>query len=97
MDALLLVAKGYAADALRQQPQFFKHYVSTIGHKSEMGVPFRFHLAMTDSDFRRFVGAEPGRQWICRRTIIWAKSLVNLETQTACGNAMPSDPRPPIA
>jgi len=80
--------KGYA-DALRQQPEFFKHYVPTIGHKSEMGVPFRFHLAMTDSEFRRFVGAEPGPQWICRRTIVWAKSLVNIETQEARGNAMP--------
>lgn len=80
--------KGYA-DALRQQPEFFKHYIPTISHKSEMGVPFRFHLAMTDSEFRSFVGAPSGPQWICRRTIVWAKSLVELETQVARGNAMP--------
>jgi DNA modification methylase len=80
--------KGYA-ESLRQQPEFFKHYVPTVGHKSELGVPYRFHLAMTDAEFRRFVGAAPGPQWICRRTIIWAKSLVNLETQQARGNAMP--------
>lgn len=80
--------KGYAT-ALRQQPEFFKHYVPTMPHKSEMGVPFRFHLAMTDTDFRRFVGAPEGPQWICRRTIIWAKSLVRLENQEAEGNAMP--------
>jgi DNA modification methylase len=60
------------AESLRQQPEFFKHYVPTIGHKSEMGVPFRFHVAMTDSEFRRFVGAGEGPQWICRRTVIWA-------------------------
>jgi site-specific DNA-methyltransferase (cytosine-N4-specific) len=54
-----------------------------------MGVPFRFHLAMTDSEFRRFVGAQHGPQWICRRSIIWARSLVNIETQEARGNAMP--------
>jgi hypothetical protein len=30
--------KGYA-QALRQQPEFFKHYVTGIAHKSEMGVP----------------------------------------------------------
>src|SRR5918911_2509785 len=80
--------KGYA-NALRQQPEFFKHYVAGIPHKSEMGVPFRFHLAMSDPDFRRFVGAPEGPQWICRRTVIWAKSLVRLETQAAEGNAMP--------
>ncbi len=84
--------KGYAS-ALRQQPEFFKHFVPSIGHKSEMGVPFRFHLAMTDPDFRRFIGAPEGPQWICRRTIIWAKSLVELETQTAEGNAMPEPTR----
>ena len=84
--------KGYA-DALRQQPEFFKHYVPGIAHKSEMGVPFRFHLAMTDKDFRRFVGASEGPQWICRRTIIWAKSLVALESQKAEGNAMPEPTR----
>jgi site-specific DNA-methyltransferase (cytosine-N4-specific) len=84
--------KGYAT-ALRQQPEFFKHFVPGIPHKSEMGVPFRFHLAMTDLDFRRFVGAPEGPQWICRRTIIWAKSLVRLETQTAEGNAMPEPTR----
>ena len=80
--------KGYAK-ALRQQPEFFKHYVSGIPHKSEMGVPQRFHLAMTDPDFRRFVGAPKGQQWICRRTVIWAKSLVEVESQRARGNAMP--------
>lgn len=84
--------RGYA-ESLRAQPEFFKHYVPRIGHKSEMGVPFRFHLAMTDPDFRRFVGAEEGPQWICRRTIIWAKSLVRLETQEAEGNAMPEPTR----
>ena len=84
--------KGYA-DALRQQPEFFKHYVPGIAHKSEMGVPFRFHLAMTDTDFRRFVRAPVGPQWICRRTIIWAKSLVALESQKAEGNAMPEPTR----
>lgn len=77
------------ADSLRQQPEFFKHFVPGIPHKSEMGVPYRFHLAMTDPDFRRFVGAPKGPQWICRRTIIWAKSLVSLESQKAEGNAMP--------
>ena len=81
------------AESLRAQPEFFKHYVPEIGHKSEMGVPFRFHLAMTDPDFRRFVGAKEGPQWICRRTIIWAKSLVRLETQEAEGNAMPEPTR----
>lgn len=80
--------KGYAT-ALRQQPEFFKHYVPGIAHKSEMGVPFRFHLAMTDADFRRFIGAPEGPQWICRRTVIWAKSLILVETQKAEGNAMP--------
>ncbi len=84
--------KGYA-DSLRQQPEFFKHYVPGVGHKSELGVPFRFHLAMTDPDFRRFIGAEEGPQWICRRTVIWAKSLVRLETQQAEGNAMPEPTR----
>ena len=84
--------KGYA-DALRQQPEFFKHFVPSIPHKSEMGVPFRFHLAMTDPDFRRFVGAPDGPQWICRRTVIWAKSLVRVESQTAEGNAMPEPTR----
>lgn len=48
--------KGYA-NALRQQPEFFKHFVPGIPHKSEMGVPYRFHLAMTDTGFRRFVDA----------------------------------------
>ena len=80
--------RGYAK-SLRQQPGFFKHYVPSVGHKSEMGVPFRFHLAMTDAEFRRFIGAGDGPQWICRRTVIWAKSLVRLETQEAEGNAMP--------
>ena len=80
--------KGYA-EALRQQPEFFKHYIPSVGHKSEMGVPFRFHLAMTDSEFRRFISAGEGPQWICRRTVIWAKSLVRLENQEAEGNAMP--------
>lgn len=80
--------RGYA-ESLRAQPEFFKHNVPSIGHKSEMGVPYRFHLAMTDPDFRRFVGADPGPQWICRRTIIWAKSLVRIESQESEGNAMP--------
>lgn len=80
--------RGYA-ESLRKQPQFFKHYVAGVRHKSEMGVPFRFHLAMTDPEFRAFVGAGEGPQWICRRTVIWAKSLVQLETQKAEGNAMP--------
>ena len=84
--------KGYA-HALRQQPEFFKHYVTGIAHKSEMGVPQRFHLAMTDHDFRRFVGGPPGPQWICRRTVIWAKSLVGVESQKAEGNAMPEPTR----
>jgi site-specific DNA-methyltransferase (adenine-specific)/site-specific DNA-methyltransferase (cytosine-N4-specific) len=77
------------AQSLRAQPEFFKHYVPGIRHKSEMGVPFRFHLAMTDADFRRYIGATEGPQWICRRTAIWAKSLVRLETQVGEGNAMP--------
>lgn len=84
--------RGYA-ESLRAQPEFFKHNVPSLGHKSEMGVPFRFHLAMTDPDFRRFVGAGEGPQWICRRTVIWAKSLVRLETQEAEGNAMPEPTR----
>jgi DNA modification methylase len=84
--------KGYAI-ALRQQPEFFKHYVPGIPHKSEMGVPYRFHLAMTDPDFRRFVGAQDGPQWICRRSVIWAKSLVHIERQEAEGNAMPEPTR----
>jgi DNA modification methylase len=77
------------AEALRQQPEFFKHYVPALPHKSEMGVPFRFHLAMMDGEFRRFIGAPEGPQWVCRRTIIWAKSLVQVATQEAEGNAMP--------
>ncbi|CAN5879680.1 site-specific DNA-methyltransferase [soil metagenome] len=81
------------AESLRQQPEFFKHYVPSVGHKSEMGVPFRLHLAMTDSEFRRFIGAAPGPQWICRRTVIWAKSIVQLETHEAQGNAMPEPTR----
>ncbi len=84
--------KGYA-EALRQQPEFYKHYVTGIPHKSEMGVPYRFHLAMTDGEFRRFIGAPEGQQWICRRTVIWAKSLVRVETQDAEGNAMPEPTR----
>src|SRR5262249_26580237 len=28
-------------------------------------------------------------QWICRRTVIWAKSLARLESQEGEGNAMP--------
>jgi site-specific DNA-methyltransferase (cytosine-N4-specific) len=84
--------KGYA-QSLRDQPEFFKHYVPGIPHKSELGVPYRFHLAMTDPDFRRFVGAEAGPSWICRRTVIWAKSLVRLETQEGEGNAMPEPTR----
>jgi DNA modification methylase len=84
--------RGYAT-SLRQQPEFFKHYIPGIPHKSELGVPFRFHLAMTDPDFRRFVGAPEGPQWVCRRTVIWAKSLVRVESQTAEGNAMPEPTR----
>ncbi len=84
--------KGYA-EALRQQPEFYKHYVTGIPHKSEMGVPYRLHLAMTDGEFRRFIGALEGPQWICRRTVIWAKSLVRVETQDAEGNAMPEPTR----
>jgi|SRR5579872_2578409 len=80
--------RGYA-ESLRRQPEFFKHFVPTIGHKSEMGVPFRFHLAMTDTEFRQFVGAGDGPSWTCRRTIIWAKSLVRIETEQGEGNAMP--------
>jgi DNA modification methylase len=44
---------------------------------------------MTDPEFRRFVGAPDGPQWLCRRTVVWAKSLVRVEDQTAEGNAMP--------
>jgi site-specific DNA-methyltransferase (cytosine-N4-specific) len=77
------------AESLRKQPEFFKHFVPGVRDKSEMGVPFRFHLAMTDPEFRAFVGAGEGPQWICRRTVIWAKSLVRLESQKAEGNAMP--------
>lgn len=80
--------RGYA-ESLRKQPEFFKHYVPGVGHKSEMGVPFRFHLAMTDPEFRAFVGGGDGPQWICRRTVIWSKSLVQLDTQKSEGNAMP--------
>lgn len=81
------------AESLRQQPEFFKHFVPTIPHKSEMGVPFRFHLAMTDSSFREFIGAGAGPQWICRRTVIWAKSLVKLDSQESVGNSMPEPTR----
>lgn len=84
--------KRYAR-SLREQPEFFKHYVPGVPHKSELGVPFRFHLAMTDSAFRRFIGAGDGPQWICRRTVIWSKSLVSLTTQTAEGTAMPEPTR----
>jgi DNA modification methylase len=84
--------KKYAA-SLREQPTFFKHFVPSIPHKSEMGVPFRFHLAMIDADFRRFIGADPGPQWICRRTVIWAKSLIKVETLQSEGNAMPEPTR----
>ena len=77
------------ADSLRAQPEFFKHYIPGIPHKSELGVPFRFQMAMTDSAFRQFIGAPEGPQWICRRTVIWAKSLVKLETQVGEGTAMP--------
>lgn len=80
--------RGYAT-ALRAQPEFFKHYVPGIAHKSEMGVPFRFHLAMIDPEFRRFVGATDGPQWICRRTVVWSKSFIRVEQQRADGNSMP--------
>jgi site-specific DNA-methyltransferase (cytosine-N4-specific) len=81
------------AESLREQPDFFKHYIPTIAHKSEMGVPFRFHLAMTDAEFRRFIGAGAGPQWICRRTVVWAKSIVRVESQTTEGNSMPEPTR----
>jgi DNA modification methylase len=81
------------AESLRAQPDFFKHFVPGIGHKSEMGVPSRFHLAMTDTSFRAFVGAPEGPQWICRRTVIWAKSMVRLDTQQGEGTAMPEPTR----
>ena len=44
--------------------EFFKHYVPGVGHKSEMGVPFRFHLAMTDPEFRSFICGGQGPHWI---------------------------------
>jgi DNA modification methylase len=80
--------KRYAA-TLREQPVFHKHFISGVPHKSELGVPSRFMLAMTDAEFRKFIGAEEGPQWICRRTVIWAKSLTNIDTQTGEGTAMP--------
>jgi len=80
--------RGYAT-ALRAQPEFFKHYIPGVPHKSELGVPFRFHLAMTDADFRKFVGAPEGPQWVCRRTVIWSKSIIKIEEQRAEGNSMP--------
>ena len=52
-----------------------------IPHKSELGVPFRFQMAMTDSVVPAVHRGPEGPQWICRRTVIWAKSLVKLETQ----------------
>lgn len=84
--------RGYA-ESLRQQPEFFKHFVPGIQHKSEMGVPFRFHLAMTDPAFRQFIGAGAGPQWVCRRTVIWAKSLVKVKSQETLGNSMPEPTR----
>ena len=81
------------AESLRQQPEFRKHYIPCIPHKSELGVPFRFMLAMKDLSFSAFLGAGDGPQWICRRTVIWAKSLVNLETQGGEGTAMPEPTR----
>lgn len=92
---LLMVLTGASQQVANDKPthydssRSFKHFISGIPHKSEMGVPYRFHLAMTDAEFRRFVGAPKGPQWVCRRTIIWAKSLVALEAQRAEGNAMP--------
>lgn len=77
------------AQSLREQPPFEKHFVAGIPHKSELGVPYRFHLGMTDAAFRKFIGAPEGPTWICRRTVIWAKSLVCLERQTGEGTAMP--------
>lgn len=77
------------AQSLREQPEFFKHFIPSIPHKSELGVPFRLMLAMTDADFRKFVGAPEGPAWTCRRTVIWSKSLVKLETQQGEGTAMP--------
>jgi DNA modification methylase len=84
--------KRYAR-SLRAQPEFFKHYIPGVPDKSELGVPFRFHLAMTDSSFRQFLGAGEGPQWVCRRTVIWAKSLVCLDTQKGEGTAMPEPTR----
>lgn len=81
------------AESLREQPEFFKHFVPGIAHKSEMGVPLRFHLAMTDPAFRQFIGAPPGPQWICRRTVIWAKSILRVERQQTEGNSMPEPTR----
>jgi site-specific DNA-methyltransferase (cytosine-N4-specific) len=77
------------AQSLREQPEFFKHFIQGIPHKSELGVPFRFMLAMTDTAFRKFIGAPEGPAWICRRTVIWSKSMVKLETQQGEGTAMP--------
>jgi DNA modification methylase len=48
---------------------------------------------MTDPEFRQFVGCGEGPQWICRRTVIWAKSLLRVETQATEGNAMPEPTR----
>ena len=56
-----MLAADDTPKAWRAQPEFFKHFVPGIPHKSEMGVPFRFHLAMTDASFRQFVGARRGR------------------------------------
>lgn len=77
------------AESLRKQPEFHKHYIPGIPHKSELGVPFRFMLAMTDAMFRAFIKAPEGPQWICRRTVIWAKSLTNIQEQRGEGTAMP--------
>jgi site-specific DNA-methyltransferase (cytosine-N4-specific) len=77
------------AQSLREQPKFQKHFIPSVPHKSELGVPFRFHLAMTDASFREYIGAPAGPTWICRRTVIWAKSSVSLEAQVGEGTAMP--------
>jgi site-specific DNA-methyltransferase (cytosine-N4-specific) len=58
---------GYA-ESLRKQPECFKHYVPGMGHKSEMGVPFRFHLAMADPEFRSFIG---GRKYRNEFAAVW--------------------------
>ena len=38
---------------------------------------------MANAEFRSFLGAEVGPRWICRRTIVWAQSLVEVKTPRA--------------